>query len=261
MSASKNLLTALSSFVREHPLWAVGLIPFGVVAVDLLVASNGNPVVFGYILQNIDVLPVVLSQTLPMVPITLIFLWMYWLLTPTTIIRKGTWSGLINSIAALLLIVLAYFAMPLLHILAAAGFLAMLAFIRVRDRRLAKKAHPGDAADTDYVVQPTLGRQSVQLILAVFVLIQVLAFSWVWIPPEIVAIKGRKPTTGQVLSSTHEWTTYIERGAQVAIRIVPTKDVESRKPCWAGKGGMALFNSIHSAIDYTQWPEDHCPGN
>lgn len=59
------LLPEPRKFIRENPVWVLGLAPFALVAINLLTISNGDPEVYGYLLQNLSVSAIVLGVVLP----------------------------------------------------------------------------------------------------------------------------------------------------------------------------------------------------
>jgi hypothetical protein len=70
--------SSLREFVQKHLLWMLGLIPFGLAAFKILTVSKGDPEVFGYLVQQLDIVGLVLSVTLPMIPITIFWIWVMW---------------------------------------------------------------------------------------------------------------------------------------------------------------------------------------
>jgi hypothetical protein len=63
----KNALDTLSHFVRTNLSWILGLVPFGLAAFQVLWISVGDPHVFGYIMQDLNVVTVVLTVSLPLI--------------------------------------------------------------------------------------------------------------------------------------------------------------------------------------------------
>jgi hypothetical protein len=74
----ENAYTGLRNFVSAHVLWILGLAPFILAALKILMISGNDSEVFGFLIHDLDVVGIVLSVTLPLVPLTLFWVWFMW---------------------------------------------------------------------------------------------------------------------------------------------------------------------------------------
>lgn len=203
-------------------------------------------------------------MTLPLIPVAIVFLGTYNLArwAETSKDERGEFLSPVNTIS-LMGIFLAAMMMPVLLVSFFIGVLIVLISSTWTARRTARKdaSRFGEHAKRHRPLYSIL--TAIPSLLFAFVILgtlTLLMFSWTWLPTENITIKGQKPIVGQVLSSTGEWTKYLENGRdRQAVHIVRTPDIESRTPCNAND-----TNSYNSVANYLlrrgkSGPQDNCP--
>ncbi|WP_131809225.1 hypothetical protein [Mycolicibacterium setense] len=229
-------LDALTDFIRGNVVWLLGLTPFGVAAVQVLLMTGGDPQVFGYVMQSINVVPAVLGLSLPLIPVTLYLAILCYLTSWLHSNCEEHFFNLTNTVA-IALIFPCIMAMPVLY---AVTFVAlpiiaiMFVVARQLSRREVRVRIRGESPRTvvTSIVTGTVPPASFFLAsLAAMALFSLLGVS-AWLPTEIIKVKNQESNTVQVLSSTQEWTIYLENNEQRRqVLISRTQDVESRTPC------------------------------
>ena len=265
IGVERNALDRLPQFVRDHVLSLLGLIPFVLAAFQVVLISAGDPHVFGYIIQNLNVVTVFLTVTLPIIPVSIVLAGIYrlssWMRTPKA--NRDEFVSIINLmwLAGIFIGVLMMPVMLVYFFGSVAVSLIVLSAIARRDnQRNALRFGEDEKRYHRSLFAIATGLSFFLLALLIVAASTVLMFSWTWLPTEIIDVKGQKPAAGQVLSSSGEWTTYLENSAnRQAVHIIRTQDVVSRTPCKVRDTDQ--YNSVGNFIFRRgkSGPQDDCP--
>lgn len=246
--------TTLREFVNRHPIWVIGLIPFGLAAFKILTVSQGDPEVFGYLVQQLDIVGLVLSVTLPMVPITIFWIWVMWYdrrrRTPKDERRDMQEFQTIPLVLVLLSISFA----QMVYIITSVVVLSFIIVPRLRlpkrnerlklrygvDYRALLRSHPINA---------------VSLLIVLFFQ-SLLTFNVHWLPAEVIQVKGQPRQQARVITVDKEFTTVLNDRNQVAI--LRTADIMLREPCYQAKvfTSMTLVSLLS---DDAEKSKEDCP--
>ncbi|WP_199255246.1 hypothetical protein [Mycolicibacterium mengxianglii] len=249
-TASSERPSWLSGLIRDHIVWILGLIPFVLAAFSVLFTSAGDPQIFGYIIQNLNVVSLFLTVTLPLIPVSLVFISLYYLArsiqTPKD--KRDSFS-FERNILAVAVILLGALMMPLIAVYFFTGVFFTLISQAVTARCRNEKFT---------VLAANL--RNLFLGLSVVGGTLIVTFSWNWLPTEALDVKGQPITSGQVLSSDGEWTKFLEDSrARRTVHIVRTSDIKSRTPCNARQGSQ--YNSVINFFvkNRKSGPQIDCP--
>jgi hypothetical protein len=224
MTDDGSVLPHPRSFIRDNLIWILGLVPFALAAIKILLVSGADSEVLRYLVQDLNVVALVLSTTLPLLPILVFWVcigWLEWRKTLAPDIRAALgWINypayifigpilltmrLIDFIVNVVLLITFLIARPLMY--------------RRRERRFgADQAGRG----------PPIRLATPEAVFALF-LSYLITATVTWIPAEIISVKGEDPIAGYVLSSNDQWTTFYAGRGQ--IHIVRTTEVGSRAAC------------------------------
>jgi hypothetical protein len=235
-----------AEFLREHLVWVLGLIPFILAAIEVLIATGGDPLVFSYLIQNMGVVTVVLCSILPLIPLAvlLIAIWLIALryTTPKSDRRDlgnvTLFAVLLGIGSSILTISLVYL---LVVIVIAAINIQQSYAMRLRARK--DRLRYGADVPSKSKYAPALSTFIASLAM---LSIQSLAIpvNGNWIPSEVIQVKGAPKVAGDLLTSDHTWTIYRDFHNQV--HIVKTDDVVSRQPCY--RDSRLMFKNIGQII-------------
>lgn len=205
----------LLSFFKENAVWWLGLVPVALAAIRVLVVSGGNPELLKALVVGLDVTDLVLATLLPVLPVILFWVWIWWIFTPYAH-RYGPeepdWHHYL-SIAPMVLVVAV---LPLDGLLINIGVLAVLFVFRYfRNRGRGKRSVPARVDLSGWVV--LIGLNAI-----------VYANS-MWLPSENIDVDTQKPVKAYVLSSDVRWTTYLVEDGP--IRTVASASVKDREVC------------------------------
>ena len=222
-----------TDFVREHALWILGLVPLALAAIKILVVSSGDPQVFNYLIRNLNVVQLVLSIGLPLLPLAGLWLVItYYDKTLSTLrperAEASFWLTQLvvgGGIAALLTMTLTFAVTTVGLVLLVLG--ARLISKLIHKRRLAA------LADDESPPQLRTWRFAPLSFVAVLFIQLLFNSSSSWISNEIVSFQdtNNHPTqkVAQVIEVAEPWTILLVKPTQ--IRIIETKKIVSREPC------------------------------
>jgi len=228
MSADRPALPTLTEFLREHIVWILGLVPFALAGMRILIISQGNVEVLTALLLDLNVVALVLGTLLPIVPTLSFWAIVYWFERRRRTTRADQShpspmaSGWIGLAVGLILSAASFFTtLPNIGLLV--FFLVARGLRYVRDRR-----RHGEQFDDGAHIRLDMLNCVVLAIVG-----SVVSIYTMWIPTEVINIKGHQPEVEYVLSSDREWTTHLAAYSQGngRLHIDKTSDVESRRPC------------------------------
>jgi len=201
-----------------------------VATINIVVLSGGKPQVFGYLVKELDVVGLIISAGVPLVPV--IFLWgaLVWFSTDSNWLMKRR-----TDIGAMLYI-MAFFGLILSLFTTQLTYLGVMAFsfgvygwrwARVAFRNRRDKILYGDS----FPLLPSPRYGYVQLIasLGLICFLSIISFASTWLPTENIEVRDMTPFSGQMIASDSDWTMFLRSAGNV--QIVRTADMESRVPC------------------------------
>jgi hypothetical protein len=220
-------------FGSEHILWFLGLVPVGLAAIKILIVSGGDPQVFNYLLRNLNVVALVISIILPLIPLAA-----FWFLVSYFDRRYSlpkderkempfwfsqfVWLAWLASIGS----------MSVNFAFGSSVVIISILVIRLIQRLRYKKAVANTPVDqlTPPRNRAAFGAGSYVAVLCV----QFLFNGGVpWISTESIVVKGSDNQAtderGQVVEVGDPWTTILLWPRD--IQIVETKSIISREPC------------------------------
>lgn len=221
----------LAGFIREHLTWVLGLVPFAVAAINLLVLSGGNPQTFGYLLQSLNIVSLLLGVVIPLIPLIIIWGALVWFIVDRirpkvpysanrfmadAVVATGFAFCVVTALLGYLAIIAGSFVMH--------AFGNLLVWLKNRKRQRIFGARA-------LIPRFEYGYGVLFQYLVFACLLSALFLPQTWLPTEVVTVKSAKPATGRILSSTEDWTIYMEPGLGGKVNVVHTTDVESRVPC------------------------------
>jgi len=223
-----------ASFVREHLVWFLGLLPLLFACFRVLIASGGNTETLKALVQNLDVTSLALATLLPFASSA-----MFWvnivMLVGGTSKRSDPTQGKSKSGGKFLFFVatctVIWLTMPVGYLIANSVVLALILLFAVLSR-----------------LSSTLGKALAGLTAIAMVLVVIIApfaFAGMWLPSEQIRIKssardGQSTApddvyTGFVLSSDEVWTKFMDWEKQIFIvrsDTVLNRAVEAGKRSW-----------------------------
>jgi hypothetical protein len=220
----------IASFVREHAVWCLGLLPFVVATINIVVLSGGKPQVFGYLVKNLDIVGLILSSCVPLISVICLWATSVWLST------DSNWRSKSRSDIESMLYIFALFGFLISLMTTQLTYLMVMAFsfavhgyryMRARCRnRLVK-----DTFGVRYLVTPLPRYGYAHLIasLGLICFISILFLPPTWLPTENIEVRNTAPFSGQMIALDGEWTMLLRSTGNV--QIVHTADMESRVPC------------------------------
>lgn len=249
MANNKIALPKASEFLDKHLIWVLGLTPFAIAAVNIIRLSHGDSQVYAYILQNLDLVSLILGVSLPLIPVSAIWLAVTYLIQRHAV-AKGDRSPWLYAQIAWTVLALALLSVNITLLLATMGGLIFIGLDRRWTKYENKRAQLRYGADVR--LQPL--RLPEYRFVALFLFVQFVnsfVSSTYWIPQESIVVKNSKVVSGQVIATDREWTTFLVRST--GVRIVHTSDVLSRDPCYFdtsiwGKAVDALFIDQSSQV-------------
>jgi hypothetical protein len=198
-----------------------------------MVLSGGSPQTFGYLLQNLNVVSLVLGVGIPLIPVTVVWVVIVWLIVdripskvpfffgrrfvPDLVITLGFLLRVTTALLGYLAVIAGSFG---LHIL-----LNLVIWLRNKGRQTTSGCRDMLIPRFEYDYALLLAYLVFATVFSAFFLAPT------WLPYEMITAKNAKPATGQILSSTEGWTTYLEPGPAGQINVMRTADIESRTPC------------------------------
>ena len=212
MTFPGDALPTPSEFIRRDLTWTLGLLPFVIAGLRVMVMSDGDGEVLDALLHNLNVTGLVLSTVLPC--ITMLSVWYlagwFQFLRPKDM-KSAQWTisqGLWLMVAA-------------------------VAFIVAQENSLSTLLISGVFIAFQVILHRRASGRSVLAALPFFVasllMVAMIHQSW-WLPAEIIHVKGRDAEVGYVLATDPQWTTYLI-GVNKVLRIDRTNLIESREPC------------------------------
>lgn len=232
-----DTLRELRAFLRGNIVWVIGLTPFLLVALRLLIESGGNLETLKALAQNLDIVAISLTSLLPVVGAILLF-WAWMFVMAAQAEQKGVPKGKSGGVGA----VLAVFAVPTLIFIAVPLnlLLLMLAIIAVLVLYVVLK----DAKGFGCLV--SLALLVVILAVPILTLLAPLFYAGMWLPREEVLIdKGRVVVQGYVVASDEAWTKILDHDNRDLL-IYKTEDVSKRVQLpderrWGDKTALELL--------------------
>ena len=246
-----------TQFVRENLVWVLGVVPFVLAAVNVLVVSGGDPQVFSYLLQDLGVVPLILSVVIPLIPVAILLILLGWL-TERRTIPKGErpemhyimlWLVPMGLGVALIMITITWLAVILF-------FAIFIEIDRYFTRRQSLKTKLRYGADVKTAMTfPGVSRFAV---IVVVLAVQAFVAGANWLPNEVIETKAAPAVSGQVFTSDGQWTIF--RDLKNRIHIVRADDVVSRQPCYRDTTflGKTPTNLISERFSTTP-PVVQCP--
>jgi len=70
MTKDRVATPSFADFLSEHFLWILGLAPFTVAALNILVLSGGDQGVIGYLATNLNVTTLLMGAVVQLIPVT-----------------------------------------------------------------------------------------------------------------------------------------------------------------------------------------------
>jgi hypothetical protein len=206
-------------------------LPFVVAAIDVLVVSRGDPEVLSYLLQNLGLLPLILSIVVPLIPLAILLALLAWF-TERRLIPKGEREKLHYGLPWLMAIV-ASTVVSTITISYLFFVLTIAVNIEIRkyfthQKSIKERLRYG----ADFPIPTTFhpGMSFFAFILLFYVFQTFSSLSANWLPNETVKTKGESAVSGQIFSSNTDWTIF--RDVKNKMHIVRTADVESRQACY-----------------------------
>lgn len=236
-----------TEFLREHLIWVLGLAPFLLAAIKFLTASGGNPQVFNYLLLNLNLVALMLSIGLPVLPLA-----GFWGVVAYCDKRFSIPEGERKEqaywvvFAACLAFGASLAGMNVIHAITSVSLVMLILFTRAYDFRRNKR-HLGS---TRFRMRHLLEGPPFDA----FPYVMVIAFQLLftagisWISTENITIKDEGNTStqivAQVISVDSPWTTILVTKSR-QIRIVETENIVSREPC---KADASIWGSTVSTV-------------
>jgi hypothetical protein len=270
MPETKFSLPTPSEFLRVHLVWILGITPFLVAALNVLLISRGDPEIFAYLLQNLSLVQLVLGVTLPLIPPAIVLILLGWL-GQQTAIRKNKRAKLpkypwpiwpITTPLAILLIIssliFVFMVMQMIWVLLTGPLLIHFYLNQQAAKHEYRRSQLRYGANVELEPFRGYGWSALLALLALIVIESFLLSGTTWIPNEIIHLKDRALVSGQVLSSDQEWTTFLDNHWHV--QIVRTQDITSREPCYKGRSLDKTLQNLISQNTYTKGTSNlRCP--
>ncbi|ANW64033.1 hypothetical protein BCA37_10880 [Mycobacterium sp. djl-10] len=219
-TAATDALRQLRTFLRGNIVWVIGLTPFILAALRLLVESGGNLETLKALAQNLDIVAISLTSLLPVVGA--IFLFWAWMLVMAARgerdgVPKAKSGGPGPLLAWIAVPTLVFVAVPLNLLLVLVGIIAVLVlYVLLKD-------------------VPVLGMLvSLALLLTVITvpaltLLAPLFYAGMWLPREKIEINnGCVVIQGYVVASDEAWTKILDYDRNMLV--YKTDDVSQRTP-------------------------------
>lgn len=252
-------LPSPNDLLQNHLPWLVGLLPFVMAAIQVLGSSEGDPEVFAYLLQNLGVVPLVLSVIIPLIPLAVIlFVWSLlseYLATPRDqrppVSRPVVIGCLAFCIVAVSFITLLY----LMVVVSTIGLTVSSWCARARKKRRDTLLYGHDVK----VPKPFVpGLSFVAFLIGAYALVSIaIPSNGAWMPFEMISVNNDKVVTGQVYSSDVHWTIF--RDMFNKVHIVKTDAIKSRQPCHRGPGFLLRTPAAVLVEQIEDRPDVVCP--
>ena len=119
MSEGTFSFPALSQFVRDHLVWVLGITPFFIAAININSMSAGDPEVFTYILQNLNLAAFMLGVTLPLIPVAVALCAIAWIAQRNAVAKSQHPKSLSNytQIVVVVLLMAAILVIPIRYLI------------------------------------------------------------------------------------------------------------------------------------------------
>ena len=218
---------SLPTFLRDHLVWVLGLVPLVLAALNILWISHGDSEVFAYLLQNLNLVALVLGTILPLISPAIVIISLVWLSHLTAMSEEERAKSPVGwKILSAIMIPFGMLFMQLHFVILTAIVIILLFLYYLFQRGWNKRSQIRYGVDVH--TNPLLPPYFLVLALLLPMVSQAFQGSG-WIPYEVLHLKDR-PVSGQVLSADKEWTTFLDSSQHV--QIVPTENVKSREPCY-----------------------------
>lgn len=229
------------------------MLPFAIIGIKFVTISGGNTEVFRYLVQNLNLTVLLMSTIVPLIP-TAVF-WFYvigaeWFFS---VPRDQRTFGVADWIAipiigfSLWLPLL----MPAAQFVANVGLVVLMLILRGAFRRLSrwliKRGHDVNPDNADPIRTEFLQTFMMGVVAAV------VTVPAIWLPTEIINVRGSEPKVGYVLSMQDQWTTFLDRDKK--IHTVKSSQVESRSACASASWAVRPIIEVFS----TKMPNPACP--
>jgi hypothetical protein len=237
-----QLLPEPRSFIRENLIWILGIIPFALAGIRVIVVSNGDVEVLRFLMKDLDVIVLMLATILPLLPLAsfwLLIAWVDWVRTTPREKRLlfARWADLIIPGALFLVAMFIQTAFLIFSIIMLVLILGVRKFISCHSKRHPRYAEVNDPFREDMI-----------LFCALAVAPLLINSTAIWLPIEQVKI-AEDELTGSVLSNDGDWTTFLDRDTQ--IHMFKSSEIEARTACsyanWATKPILKLTPSDSSS--------------
>lgn len=252
-----NAFLSLREFTQRHLVWILGLVPFVLAAIKIGTGSLGNPQVYAYLVHELDIVGLVLSVALPLVPVTIFWVWLVWWdrrrRTPKDErINLGIWPFVVAGFALSML--------ALFQISYAIPTIIVLAFIPIdkarswsRNRKLRLQF---GADDQKLWRTPPYNA----LVIISFLALQALTPNTPWLPAEVISITHQPSQLARVVSVNDVFLTFINGRDQITI--VRSKDVLARQPCYVSNSALRVLTMTVGefvASRFKDYAQPECP--
>jgi hypothetical protein len=225
----RSILEIGVAWLRANTVWALGLTPFALAALQLLIVARGDPATLRVLVQNADPIRVMLGSVLPVIPMALLILPPYYL---ERRIRGESippwWGGASIAITALGLFTLpsSWFGyLTTLYLMLT--FVAYEEFLRRRGSKSVRVYNPVVSFGT--------------------VLILVAGAAGPWVSAEVVEQRNDGPIVAYFVDDREGWVTLLRYGD--GIKIMHSADVTNRTACNVRIPGRSMIGWLFD------WPE------
>jgi hypothetical protein len=246
-------------FIRRNIVWFAGLTPVTLASVNILGLSAGDPEVFGYLVQNLDLPRLIVGIVIQLIPAAILFMGFAWWdnekwrprADNLTEWRRRTRNRLIFF--PLMFIVCLF--MQVFWLGAAIISIAIVYLERRDSEKHYLRTMRRYGIDVPLKVRSPL-MEGVRAFPFLFLL-----FAFIWaampsnstsIPAESMQVNGEStPIIGRVISSDEMWTTILLVPIG-PVRVVTTGNISARSPC-----SIRFQNSVGGMLNHLS---PRCPG-
>jgi len=249
-----NLYSQIRDFARNHALWLLGLVPFAIAALKIFTISAGDLEVFGYLVQHLDLIGLVLSITLPLIPVLVFWVWVMWWdrrrLTPKANRSDlGGWKYPLTTVIGFSIIY-----MQTGYVVTSIVVLSYIVIGRLRLPKRNERELLRYGIDNKLLWRsPPIDAVSLLIVIAVQALISVNTH---WIPTEIITIKDQPPQLARVAEVNEVFITYLDDRNRIAL--VRSPDVLSREPCQQGSARRSPTGTLTTFM-FGEPTDTKCP--
>ncbi|MFT9663247.1 hypothetical protein ACM0CQ_13435 [Mycobacteroides abscessus subsp. abscessus] len=229
----------LAEFLSRHLTWVLSLLPFVLAGFKLLTNSGGDIQVLRYLVQNVNIVVLLLSSVVPLIPLAVFWLYVIgieWLfVAPQDFKKINIPEWLFIPFLGGLIAVVIY--MPTGMLIANGGLLVFYIVFRKFFRWLRRN-------DEDDPLDGLSMRADFLQGFMLTVVASLFTIPSMWLPIESMEV-GELKMSGYVLSISDQWTTILDRHKN--IQIITTSDLKSRRPCgtnsWVSKPLLELWSN------------------